>query len=116
MPSRTSDTPQAPGPLFVVSMWRSGSSLLYALLNKHPQVGLMYEADLMLLRPVFWKHRGSCDWAERWQFWNQAFSRHGLNGAEFAELQVDFRTALESVTRNSQRRKAPRSGETSRPI
>src|SRR5581483_8934364 len=97
MPSRTSDTPQAPGPLFVVSMWRSGSSLLYALLNKHPQVGLMYEADLMLLRPVFWKHRGSCDWAERWQFWNQAFSRHGLDGAEFAETHVNFRTAYEIV-------------------
>ena len=45
----------APGPLFVVSMWRSGASLLYALLNKHPQVALTYEADLWLLRSVFHK-------------------------------------------------------------
>jgi hypothetical protein len=50
------------GPLFITGMWRSGSSLLYALLNKHPQVKLMYEADLALLRPVFWKPSAR-DWA-----------------------------------------------------
>jgi hypothetical protein len=74
----------APGPLFVVSMWRSGSSLLYALLNKHPQVGLMYEADLMLLKPVFLKPLPFCDWTERWEFWNSAFTRHGIDPAEIA--------------------------------
>jgi hypothetical protein len=31
------------GPLFVLGMWRSGTSLLYALLNQHPQIALMYE-------------------------------------------------------------------------
>lgn len=83
--AKEENTAQAPGPLFVVSMWRSGSSLLYALLNKHPQVGLMYEADLLLLRSVFLKPAGYRDWAERWQFWNQAFRRHGLDAAEFSE-------------------------------
>ena len=75
----------APGPLFVVSMWRSGSSLLYALLNKHPQVGLMYEADLLLLTAVFLKPKALCDWAERWEFWNEAFQRHGLAVTDVAE-------------------------------
>ncbi len=42
----------SPGPLFVVGMWRSGTSLLYALLNQHPQIGLMYESDFALLSPL----------------------------------------------------------------
>jgi len=28
------------GPLFVVGMWRSGTSLLYTLLNNHPRIGV----------------------------------------------------------------------------
>ncbi len=96
---------QAHGPLFVVSMWRSGSSLLYALLNKHPQVGLMYEADLMLLRWAFRKPRRLRDWAERWEFWNKAFSRHEMNAAEFADDRTDFRAAFESVHKEFARRK-----------
>jgi hypothetical protein len=77
-PKEKPESVLAPGPLFVVSMWRSGSSLLYALLNKHPQVALMYEGDLLLLRPVFLKPKAFCDWAERWEFWNGALQRHGL--------------------------------------
>jgi sulfotransferase family protein len=77
-------------------MWRSGSSLLYALLNKHPQVGLMYEADLILLRSVFWKPAALCDWTRRWQFWNQAFERHGLSPA-FFDTSKGFRSAFEAV-------------------
>jgi hypothetical protein len=97
----------APGPLFVVSMWRSGSSLLYALLNKHPQVALMYEADLMLLQPVFLKPKPFCDWAERWEFWNKALSRHGLDAGEFAENAWNFPTAFAAVHRQyAQRRGA----------
>ena len=84
----------APGPLFVVSMWRSGSSLLYALLNKHPQVGLMYEADLLLLRAVFLKPKALCDWAERWEFWNEAFHRHGLAVTDVAEGISNFPQAF----------------------
>ena len=37
------------GPLFVVGMWRSGTSLFYALFNQHPQIGLMYESDMLTL-------------------------------------------------------------------
>jgi len=95
----------SPGPLFVVSMWRSGSSLLYALLNKHPQVGLMYEADLMLLRPLFLKPLKFRDWAQRWQFWNQAFTRHGLDPGEFAGDRSNFRGAFELAYMEYARRK-----------
>jgi hypothetical protein len=87
----------APGPLFIVSMWRGGSSLLYALLNKHPQVALMFEADLLLLRPVFLKPAGVSDWSERWEFWNQTFSRHGLDPAEFNDTRPEFRSIFEAV-------------------
>ena len=44
---------QGHGPLFVVGMWRSGTSLFYALLNQHPQIKLMYEDELPLLWPLF---------------------------------------------------------------
>jgi hypothetical protein len=84
-------------PLFLVSMWRSGSSVLYALLNKHPQVALMYEADLMLLRPVFLKPQSLCDWAERWEFWNQNFKRHGLNVSDVPSGIADFPRAFTAV-------------------
>lgn len=97
--------PLAAGPLFVVSMWRSGSSLLYALLNKHPQVNLMYEADLLLLRPVFLKPAAFSDWAERWQFWNQAFERHGLEPQDVPAGISDFRAAFEAVHQEYARRK-----------
>jgi Sulfotransferase family len=97
---------QASGPLFVISMWRSGSSLLYALLNKHPQVGLMYEADLLLLRSVFLKPGRFCDWAERWQFWDKVFTRHGLNVEDFAQQGVtDFPRAFSAVHKEFARRK-----------
>jgi hypothetical protein len=95
----------APDPLFVVSMWRSGSSLLYALLNKHPQVALMYEADLLLLRSVFLKPKGLCDWAERWEFWNDAFRRHGLAATDVAEGISDFPSAFAAVHRLYARRR-----------
>lgn len=95
----------ARGPLFVVSMWRGGSSLLYALLNKHEQVALMFEADLVLLRPVFLKPEGMRDWAERWEFWNRALSRHGLDGNEFAGVVPEFRRVLEAVHKEYARRK-----------
>lgn len=68
----------APEPLFLVSMGRAGSTLLYALLNKHPQVALTFEADLLCLRTVFAKPRRMLDWRKRWEFHNQALSRHGL--------------------------------------
>ena len=84
----------APGPLFVVSMWRSGSSLLYALLNKHPQVALTFEADLWLLRSLFHKPAGYCDWAARWEFWAGALTRHGITANDLPRGVADYPTAF----------------------
>src|SRR3984885_12876851 len=83
-----------PGPLFIVAMWRGGSSLLYALLNKHPQVGLTFEADLWLLRSVFHKPAGLCDWAERWEIRFSALSRHGMTVNDMPRGVKDFPTAF----------------------
>ncbi|MGA2694633.1 MAG: sulfotransferase [Terriglobales bacterium] len=90
---------QTAGPVFIVSMRRGGSSLLYALLNKHPQVALMYEADLLLLRRCFWKSRGHDDWRKRWQFWSESLSRHGFDRAEIPAHLNNFRDAFIAVHR-----------------
>jgi hypothetical protein len=87
----------APGPLFIVAMWRGGSSLLYALLNKHPQVALTFEADLWLLRSVFRKPAGYCDWAARWEFFNGALIRHGIIANDLPRGVADFPTAFTAV-------------------
>jgi sulfotransferase family protein len=71
------------GPLFVVGMWRSGTSLLYALLNQHPQIALMYEGDLPLMWPLFLGGKVKSDWLDRWEFWNSALSRHQLQRGKF---------------------------------
>ena len=84
----------APGPLFIVAMWRAGSSLLYALLNKHPQVALTFEADLWLLRSVFRKPAAYCDWATRWELSAKALSRHGIVGSDLPSGVADFPTAF----------------------
>ena len=65
-------------PVFVVGALRSGTSLLYSLLNQHSQVALMYEADIWNF-PAFLsgpRFRGS--WLARQEFFNQVLSRHRL--------------------------------------
>jgi Sulfotransferase family len=58
-------------------MWRSGTSLLYALLNQHPQIGLMYESDFSLLSSVFlWPRKG---WIAKVDSWNGALTRHKID-------------------------------------
>jgi len=69
---------QRGGPLFVLSVWRSGSSLLYALLNQHSKIELLYEGDLPRLHFFLFGRFRSGAWRERWEFWNQAPSRHGI--------------------------------------
>ena len=72
------------GPLFVIGMWRSGTSLLYALLNKHPQIALLYEGDVHMLRPLFWMPIPGKWKVRRWEFWNEALQRHHLDATEFS--------------------------------
>jgi hypothetical protein len=70
------------GPLFVIGMWRSGTSLLYALLNKHPEIALLYEGDLLSLKPMFWFPTAQNRFVRRWEFWNRGLSRHGIEPKE----------------------------------
>src|SRR5215831_7880651 len=65
-------------PLFVLSVFRSGSTLLYALLNQHSQISLLYEADLPRLSLFLWGQFRDGGWRQRWEFWNQGPSRHGI--------------------------------------
>src|ERR1700687_691376 len=73
------------GPLFVVGMWRSGTSLLYALLNQHPRIGLMYESDLPLLSSLFVLPRKSSSWIPKVDSWNGALTRHKIDSAAIPE-------------------------------
>jgi hypothetical protein len=86
---------QSSGPLFVVGMWRSGTSLLYALLNQHNDIGLMYEDDLPLLWPMFIGGRAKRDWSARWNFWNSAPERHKIDLGRIPEPRPSLKAALE---------------------
>jgi len=102
------DAQQNSGPVFVIGMWRSGTSLFYALLNQHPDIALMYEGDLLLLRPVFWLPGAGSRFAGRWQFWNQAISRHKIEPERLASGSSSFRENLESAYREAARQKGAR--------
>jgi sulfotransferase family protein len=101
------DTPQVKesgddsrhGPLFVVGMWRSGTSLFYALLNQHPQISLFYEGDLPLLWPLFLGRKAKSDWPERWEFWNSAPTRHQIELRSLPRDVSTLREACETVWR-----------------
>ena len=85
------------GPLFVVGIWRSGTSLLYALLNQHTQIGLMYEDDLPLLWPLFLGGKAKRDWLVRWNFWNGAPQRHKIDIRRIPATIPSLKAALELV-------------------
>ena len=95
----------APGPLFIVAMWRGGSSLLYSLLNKHPQVALTFEADLWLLRSMFRKPAGYRDWAERWELRGGPLSRHGMMVNDLPAGVADFPSAFAAIHKTYAARK-----------
>lgn len=67
-------------------MWRSGTSLVHALLNRHPQVALMYETEPLELWPRRASTGRSRDWPERLEFFNQTFTRHELKQEPFTSV------------------------------
>jgi hypothetical protein len=98
----------APGPFFAVGVWRSGTSLLYALLNQHPQIALLYEGDLPLLGPFFRAPGGRAHWSERWEFWGGALHRHQLDSASFSEGLDEEIGATRAIYRQFAERKGAR--------
>jgi hypothetical protein len=78
LPNLGEMNPQFANPVFVVGIFRSGTSLLYALLNQHPQVALMYECNVWDFPEPFSRMRFQHDWLERQEFYNRALSRHRL--------------------------------------
>ncbi len=97
--------PMSAGPVFVVGMWRSGTSLLYALLNQHPQIGLMYESDLPLLSSVFMLPRKSSSWIPKIDSWNGALTRHKIDASAIPENTVGLPNAFREVAQQYARSK-----------
>jgi len=65
-------------PVFIIGVFRSGTSLLVSLLNQNPQIALMYECDVWNFPSQLLARRFRHNWAARMEFFNQALSRHGL--------------------------------------
>jgi len=96
------------GPVFVVGVWRSGTSLLYALLNQHPDIGLFYEGDLAVLRPMFSVGYSRKNWLRRWEFWNAGVSRHQLESFQPPASITSLAEATEAAGREYCKRKGAR--------
>lgn len=88
----------ATSPLFIVGVWRSGTSLLYALLNQHSKIALLYEGDLPLLWPLFWP-KPAGNWLAKWDFWNQAMTRHRMDSILIPDDFQDLQNACELTYR-----------------
>jgi hypothetical protein len=65
-------------PVFVVGFYRSGTSLLHALLNQHPDIALMYECDVLKLWPLVRSKSVHRNWLGRLEYWNRSQTRHRL--------------------------------------
>ena len=77
---RSSDGEHVP-PIFVTGVWRCGATLLYLLLNQHPDIALLYESDLPVLWPTFFTPWGRKTWVDKWEYWNSSISRHDFEPA-----------------------------------
>jgi hypothetical protein len=81
--SRRPSTDSVP-PIFITGVWRCGATLLYLLLNQHPDIALLYESDLPVLWPMFRSSSGRKVWVDKWEYWNASISRHDLDPARLA--------------------------------
>ncbi|MEI8292738.1 MAG: sulfotransferase [bacterium] len=63
--------------LFVAGVFRSGTSMLYASLNQHPAIALMYEPELQshAVPPRLFLHK---NWLENANAWGKFLFRHGF--------------------------------------
>lgn len=79
--------------------------MLYALLNQHPQIGLLYEGDLPELWPLFLTRRSRSQWQERWNFWNGSIERHQIDTSKIPPDISDIKTATEIAYRQYAQKK-----------
>jgi hypothetical protein len=96
--------PEEPKLVFVVGLWRSGTSLLHALLNQHPQIAVMYEAEPMDLWPFRRGLLGAGRWPLRLECFNQTLSRHGLDERLLASARPGCEAALSLYRQFASRR------------
>ena len=100
-------------PVFVVGVFRSGTSLLCSLLNQNPQVALMYECDVWNFPRSLLGYRFKHNWAERIEFYNQALSRHRMiSGQDYSTLK-DIHVPADLYRRLGKTKGAAVSGEKS---
>jgi hypothetical protein len=86
-----------------VGFFRSGTSLLYSVLNQHPQVALMYECNVLDFPEILSAERFRGNWLERQEFFSHSLSRHrlilkgSLRGLENVKTPLDlYRTFSQS--------------------
>jgi len=82
-------------PVFVVGVFRSGTSLLCSILNQNPGIALMFECDVWNFPRPLLKYRFAQNWAERIEFYNQALSRHQMVTAYNYEILESIRDPLD---------------------
>src|SRR5664279_4190695 len=100
-------------PVFVVGVFRSGTSLLCSLLNQNPKIALMFECDVWNFPCWLLRSRFKRDWAERIEFYNWALSRHRMISMnDFSRLKT-IRTPMDLYRAFGERKGAVLGGEKS---
>lgn len=100
-------------PLFVVGVFRSGTSLLCSILNQNPSLALMFECDVWNFPQPLLDARFQRSWAERIEFYNQALSRHQLVSEDDYSSLKDIRAPLDLYQAFGAKKGALVSGEKS---
>jgi hypothetical protein len=100
-------------PVFVVGPFRSGTSLLYALLNQHPKIALMYECDVWDFPDFLSGLRFRRDWRARLEFYSRSFSRHRLIFGDNLRSLENVRTPEDLYRAFAENKDAPIFGEKS---
>lgn len=84
---------------------------MHALLNRHPQIALMYETEPLELWPGRTTDGASRDWPKRLEFFNQTFTRHNLEQEPFASKPPGREGALALYREYARKRGATIMGE-----
>ena len=102
-----------PNPVFIIGVFRSGTSLLCSLLNQNPKIALMYEFDIWNFPRPLLAARFRRNWAERIEFYNQALSRHQMIPEFDFRALGEIRTPQDMYRLFGERKDADVSGEKS---